>query len=80
MVFLKTDHAWPGRNTLLCRMVHQNMVPFRPNVHCPHIGKTGGGYCNDDTTYDGTVLQNFFKNYPFGYTDRGHPLSSTFDP
>ena len=22
-----------GRNTLLCRMVHQNMVPFRPSVH-----------------------------------------------
>jgi len=22
-----------GQNTLLCRMVHQNMVPFRPSVH-----------------------------------------------
>lgn len=22
-----------GRNTLVCRMVHQNMVPFRPSVH-----------------------------------------------
>lgn len=22
-----------GRDTLLCRMVHQNMVPFRPSVH-----------------------------------------------
>lgn len=26
-----------GMNTLLCRMVHQNMVPSRPAVHCPHI-------------------------------------------
>jgi hypothetical protein len=22
-----------GRDTLLCRMVHQNMVPYRPSVH-----------------------------------------------
>lgn len=26
-----------GMNTLMCRMVHQNMVPFRPDVHCSHI-------------------------------------------
>ena len=44
-----------GRNTLLCRMVHQNMVAYRPAVHCPHIGPTGGGYCTDDLTYEGVV-------------------------
>lgn len=67
-----------GRNTLLCRMVHQNMVPFRPAVHCPHIGPTGGGYCDDDKTYAQTVLQDYFTNYPFvdgvgvtGGSDRG---------
>ncbi|KUJ14844.1 uncharacterized protein LY89DRAFT_686477 [Mollisia scopiformis] len=57
-----------GRNTLLCRMVHQNMVPFRPEVHCPHIGPTGGGYCTDDTTYVGTVENNYF-NLPFMPSD-----------
>lgn len=36
-----------GMNTLLCRMIHENMVPYRPSVHCPHIGPTGGGYCTD---------------------------------
>ncbi|KAL2042776.1 hypothetical protein N7G274_004535 [Stereocaulon virgatum] len=56
-----------GRNTLLCRMVHQNMVPIRPDVHCPHIGPSGGGYCDDDTTYVGTVTQNYFTNFPFVY-------------
>ena len=56
-----------GRNTLLCRMVHQNMVPFRPSVHCPHIGPTGGGYCDDTPDYVGTVTQDYFSNYPFAY-------------
>ncbi|KAI8822012.1 uncharacterized protein EV422DRAFT_495256 [Fimicolochytrium jonesii] len=36
-----------GQNTLWCRTVHQQMVPLAPEVHCPHIGKTGGGQCTD---------------------------------
>ena len=54
-----------GRNTLLCRMVHQNMVPFRPGVHCPHVGPTGGGYCDDGMTYTDVVDEDYFTNYPF---------------
>jgi hypothetical protein len=65
-----------GRNTVLCRMVHRNMVPFRPSVHwyvvtlrlinsltafSPHIGPSGGGYCTDDKTYVGTVEENYFN-------------------
>ncbi|KAG8528622.1 uncharacterized protein KY384_006309 [Bacidia gigantensis] len=61
----------PGRNTLLCRMVHQNMVPFRPTVHCPHIGPSGGGYCVDDKSYGDVVGDMYFSNMPFGYSDRG---------
>ncbi|KAL8936128.1 MAG: hypothetical protein Q9216_005095 [Gyalolechia sp. 2 TL-2023] len=59
-----------GKNTLLCRMVHQNMVPFRPEVHCPHIGPTGGESCIDDKDYEMTVMENYFTNspyIPFGY-------------
>ncbi|KAF8866304.1 hypothetical protein BDZ45DRAFT_735581 [Acephala macrosclerotiorum] len=58
-----------GRNTLLCRMVHQNMVPYRPDVHCPHIGPTGGGMCTDDMTYVSTVNSTYFKIpfIPYGY-------------
>ena len=66
------DYLIAGRNTLLCRSVHQNMVPLRPEVHCPHIGKTGGGYCTDDTTYLDTVMQDYFSNspyIPYGYGD-----------
>ncbi|KAL9018131.1 MAG: hypothetical protein Q9185_004538 [Variospora sp. 1 TL-2023] len=53
------------KNTLLCRMVHQNMVPYRPEVHCPHIGKAGGGYCVDDKGYVETVNEEFFTNSPY---------------
>ncbi|KAI4159475.1 MAG: hypothetical protein LQ342_006554 [Letrouitia transgressa] len=53
------------RNTLLCRMVHQNMVPYRPDVHCSHVGKTGGGYCGDDKDYVKTVTEAFFHNAPY---------------
>ncbi|CAF9911083.1 hypothetical protein IMSHALPRED_009919 [Imshaugia aleurites] len=56
-----------GRNTVLCRMVHQNMVPLRPAIHCPHIGPSGGGYCVDTPSYADTVNQNYFSNYPFAY-------------
>ena len=48
-------------------MVHQNMVPLRPEVHCPHIGPSGGAYCIDTPSYAGTVGANYFTNYPFAY-------------
>jgi hypothetical protein len=54
-----------GRNTLLCRMLHQNMVQYRPTVHCPHIGPSGGGMCEDDSTYLKTVLDPTFLSAPF---------------
>ncbi len=46
-------------------MVHQNMVPYRPEVHCPHIGMTGGGYCTDNTDYAYTVDDDYFTNSPY---------------
>ncbi|PWY91302.1 hypothetical protein BO94DRAFT_488802, partial [Aspergillus sclerotioniger CBS 115572] len=50
-----------GRNTLLCREVHDNMVRYNPDVHCTHIGPTGGDYCVDDQTYEGVVLERYFR-------------------
>lgn len=66
-----------GMNTLLCRMVHQVMVPFRPDVHCSHIGPTGGAYCVDDMTYAGTVTESIFTNTPFvpyGYANKNETI------
>ncbi|KAH7337904.1 hypothetical protein BKA66DRAFT_577429 [Pyrenochaeta sp. MPI-SDFR-AT-0127] len=54
-----------GQNTLLCRSVHEQMVQWRPAVHCPHIGPSGGGMCTDDQTYGNVVLQKHFTNTPF---------------
>lgn len=54
-----------GRNTLLCRSIHQQMVQYRPDVHCSHIGLTGGGMCVDDQTYEQKVLQDYFTLAPF---------------
>ncbi|KAI4105249.1 MAG: hypothetical protein LQ345_007240, partial [Seirophora villosa] len=68
-----------GKNTLLCRMVHQNMVPYRPEVHCPHVGKEGGGYCVDDKGYEETVREYFFTNspyVPYGYRGEGGALTT----
>jgi hypothetical protein len=32
-------------NTVVCRQLHTLLTPYRPDVHCPHAGKTGGGAC-----------------------------------
>lgn len=37
------DQIWS--NTTICRFIHVLLVPFRPEVHCPHIGPSGGGEC-----------------------------------
>ncbi|GAA5827260.1 hypothetical protein JCM11251_001197 [Rhodosporidiobolus azoricus] len=34
-----------GLDTTWCRYIHRNMVPFRPDVHCSHIGPSGGDMC-----------------------------------
>jgi len=39
------SHA--NSNTVICRSLHTILTAFRPSVHCPHAGKTGGGVCID---------------------------------
>src|SRR5262245_53196202 len=34
-------------NSAVCRQLHTLLTPYRPEVHCPHAGKTGGGMCID---------------------------------
>ncbi|KAL7424715.1 hypothetical protein Q5752_000399 [Cryptotrichosporon argae] len=50
-----------GENNLLCRNLHVPMLPFRPSVHCPHVGPTGGDMCID-RNYTEVVLQSHFPN------------------
>ncbi|KAE9411122.1 hypothetical protein BT96DRAFT_802077, partial [Gymnopus androsaceus JB14] len=48
MTALPFGETWQGgMNTGWCRYVHKNMVKYRPEVHCPHIGPTGGDMCID---------------------------------
>jgi hypothetical protein len=34
-------------NTFTCRSLHALLTPLRPDVHCAHVGFTGGGKCVD---------------------------------
>jgi hypothetical protein len=36
-------------NTVVCRQLHSLITYYRPDIHCPHTGKTGGGMCIDFT-------------------------------
>ncbi|CCH43002.1 putative secreted protein [Wickerhamomyces ciferrii] len=52
--------SWEGgRDTIFCRSVHQNMIEYRPSVHCPHIGPTGGDMCTDEGTGYEEVTFNY---------------------
>ncbi|KAJ7788560.1 hypothetical protein B0H13DRAFT_2395015 [Mycena leptocephala] len=53
-----------GQNTAICRYVHTPMLPYRPAVHCPHVGPTGGDMCFDHT-YESMVVDNPFPQ-PWG--------------
>ena len=48
---------------LHCRSVHIHMLPLRPSVHCPHVGKTGGACYNKDHVTN--VTGNMFTGPPF---------------
>lgn len=38
----KYGEPWQGgQDTVFCRYLHKYMIPLRPSVHCPHIGRTG---------------------------------------
>jgi hypothetical protein len=61
------DEAW-GDN-IVCRTIHLILTQVRPQIHCPHVGPTGGGKCVDYA-------------YPLEYFNDqalyGDPLGKTF--
>lgn len=34
-------------DNVVCRQIHLLLTNVRPEVHCPHVGPTGGGKCVD---------------------------------
>jgi hypothetical protein len=51
-----------GMNTLLCRSVHEVMIKYRPDVHCSHVGRDGGGMCDDSISYLEKSNEVYFEN------------------
>lgn len=49
-----------GVDNAVCRWIHTGMLQYRPQVHCPHVGPTGGDMCQP-TTYAQAVLSNPFS-------------------
>jgi hypothetical protein len=39
------DNLWFGGNSTVCRYFHALLAIGRPNVHCSHTGRSGGGKC-----------------------------------
>lgn len=42
-------------NDVVCRLIHVILAKIRPEVHCPHVGPTGGGKCVD-VEYDAVYI------------------------
>ncbi|MCJ1250181.1 hypothetical protein MMC30_007407 [Trapelia coarctata] len=61
------DEAW-GDN-VVCRTIHVLLAKIRPEVHCAHVGPTGGGKCidiayndayfNDEALFGDTLAKTF---------------------
>lgn len=52
------DYDRADQNNVICRVVHLLLAQISPAIHCPHLGKTGGGACTNktaDTYFEGTT-------------------------
>ena len=52
------DYDRADQNNVICRVVHLLLAQISPTLHCPHLGKTGGGACTNktaDTYFEGTT-------------------------
>ncbi|KAJ7759970.1 hypothetical protein B0H16DRAFT_1674415 [Mycena metata] len=71
--FGRSDETW-GDN-VVCRMIHVLLTKFRPEVHCPHVGPTGGGKCIDvaynDVYFNDQFLFNAQLGQPFTCQNMG---------
>ncbi|KAJ7238733.1 hypothetical protein C8J57DRAFT_1452789 [Mycena rebaudengoi] len=64
--FGRSDETW-GDN-VVCRIVHVLLTKIRPEVHCAHVGPTGGGKCIDVEYNDVYFNDEFLFNSPLGTT------------
>ena len=56
-------------DNVICRNQHATLISLRPEVHCMHVGPTGGGFCQDWS------LPSFFQTPKFPATVTNRLLS-----
>lgn len=56
-------------DNVICRNQHATLIKLRPEVHCMHVGPTGGGFCQDWS------LISFFRTPKFPATVTNRLLS-----
>ncbi|CAF0851463.1 unnamed protein product [Didymodactylos carnosus] len=49
------------QNSVVCRTIHIKLASISPDIHCPHVGKTGGGACTNKTSQSYYQDDNFTK-------------------
>ncbi|KAK8226044.1 hypothetical protein HDK77DRAFT_501285 [Phyllosticta capitalensis] len=59
------DEVWA--DNIVCRIIHLILTGTRPDIHCPHVGPTGGGKCvdNDYSIYYFDDLELLGSDKPF---------------
>ncbi|KAJ6591247.1 hypothetical protein DFH09DRAFT_1306873 [Mycena vulgaris] len=66
-----------GIDNTICRWGHFGMIKYRPAVHCPHIGPTGGDMCNERSYYAATLNNPFALPFVAGATAPGPSAAQT---
>ncbi|KAL8683453.1 MAG: hypothetical protein Q9186_000608 [Xanthomendoza sp. 1 TL-2023] len=58
------DNIWS--DSVNCRQVHLLLARIRPDIHCPHVGPSGGGKCVDVQYDDGYLDDQVLFGKPEG--------------
>ncbi|KAI8469053.1 MAG: hypothetical protein J3K34DRAFT_522429 [Monoraphidium minutum] len=61
-------HRLAGNN-VACRMFHARYIDVDPDVHCPHIGPSGGGKCTEDLPYTPDKVDPLIPPLTFFYAN-----------
>ncbi|KAL8996873.1 MAG: hypothetical protein Q9169_003725 [Polycauliona sp. 2 TL-2023] len=58
------DNIWA--DSVTCRQIHLLLTRIRPDIHCPHVGPSGGGKCVDVQFDDGYLDDETLFGKPSG--------------
>eukprot|EP00198_Chlamydomonas_reinhardtii_P012913 XP_001702250.1 predicted protein [Chlamydomonas reinhardtii] len=49
------------QSNVLCRRLHLNLAAIDPNLHCPHVGPSGGGKCTNKGVESQFLVKEFLN-------------------